>query len=258
MPTGVVAGVGATFNVTGNHTFLEEGAYTGVVVGVTIVDTDGGPINAPGRSSATVVSTGLVADAPLTPLSQTFTATEGALFNPLLTIPVAKFTDTDPGGVITDYGTPTINWGDGSITAGSLVHLSGDPATTFTVLGSHTYLEEGTYSVAVAVGDFGGANTIVSSTATVADAALLAPSAIQPPTNLGVEGSAVPMGWWRTSSTPTRTGMWATTTWRRSRSPGATGRRRGPIGIARPEHDDERSGVQPVRLAHTPRKGRIR
>src|SRR5207245_1730785 len=44
----------------------------------------------------------------------------------------------------------------------------------FDVVGSHTYAEEGTYTVGVTVTDVGGSSASANSTATVADAALTA------------------------------------------------------------------------------------
>ena len=65
---------------------------------------------------------------------------------------VATF--TDPGGpeATGDYSA-TIDWGDGSTTAGSLTFAGapGDPAGTFSVLGSHTYATPGDHPLRVTI-----------------------------------------------------------------------------------------------------------
>src|SRR5262249_12151093 len=50
----------------------------------------------------------------------------------------------------------TVLWGDGGTSAGTITHLVGDPATTFTVLGTHTYTEEGSYNILAQVTDTDG------------------------------------------------------------------------------------------------------
>ena len=42
------------------------------------------------------------------------------------TVPVATFTDTDPNGTATDY-TATIDWGDGTTSAGTIVSKGTSP-----------------------------------------------------------------------------------------------------------------------------------
>jgi hypothetical protein len=87
---------------------------------------------------------------------------------PLFNVPVATFIDHS-GAAITAYNV-TIFWGDGSSSAGAVVANGGG---NFTVLGSHTYLEEGQFTLTVTVktakSDIGSA----SGTVTVADAPLL-------------------------------------------------------------------------------------
>ncbi len=73
-------------------------------------------------------------------------ATEGV---PLVNVPVATFhfSDTTPPsvfGAAADF-VATINWGDGTSSAGTIVQLAPDPVTglvNFQVSGSHTYAEE--------------------------------------------------------------------------------------------------------------------
>jgi hypothetical protein len=63
----------------------------------------------------------------------------------------------------------TINWGDGTTPSSGTVTVNCD---TFTVSGSHTYAEEGSYPITVTVKDSNGHIASDHSTATVADAAL--------------------------------------------------------------------------------------
>jgi hypothetical protein len=95
-------------------------------------------------------------------------ATEGALFSGA----VASFTDADPAATAAEY-TAAINWGDTLSSAGVVSGPTGGP---FTVSGTHTYLEEGSYTVTVTVtdSDFPANNATTRSTATVADAQLTA------------------------------------------------------------------------------------
>jgi hypothetical protein len=85
---------------------------------------------------------------------------------------VATFTDvTYPTNSPSDF-TATINWGDGTTSAG-IVTVQG---SLFVVRGSHTYTEEGTYSIKVTISDDGGAAATANTTsaATIADAPLTA------------------------------------------------------------------------------------
>jgi hypothetical protein len=92
-------------------------------------------------------------------------ATEGV---PLTNVPVATFLDSS-GVSLGSYKT-TIVWGDGAITTGRVV-ASGTPGL-FEILGSHTYVEEGKYSLVVSVNN--GKTTLgpVSGIVTVDDAPL--------------------------------------------------------------------------------------
>jgi hypothetical protein len=93
-------------------------------------------------------------------------ATEGAPFSGT----VAGFTDADPAATAAEY-TATIDWGDTFTTAGTVSGPTGGP---FTVSGSHTYREEGTFNVTVKItdADFPANTATTHSIATVADAPL--------------------------------------------------------------------------------------
>lgn len=95
-----------------------------------------------------------------------FSATEGQALN---SIPVATFNGVN-GSAAGDF-TATITWGDGAVTTGTVVD---DGNNTFSVLGSHTYINAGTYTFTVSVQDT-VTNTAGSDTihVNVADAPLL-------------------------------------------------------------------------------------
>jgi hypothetical protein len=99
------------------------------------------------------------------------TAAEGASFTGQT---VATFTDPDgpelsPG--IAAHYTATVNWGDGSApTAGAITLGNG----VFTVSGSHTYAEEGSYTVTTTVHHDTAPDVTATSTATVSDPAVAA------------------------------------------------------------------------------------
>jgi hypothetical protein len=178
--TAVFDGAGL-WHVVGTHTYAEEGVYapnpftgTGGIL-VSVIDTDGGPTNAPGRASGSTASTALVGDAPLTPQPVRFTndSVTGAVITegkPFVAV-VGQFSDANPGGDLGDFFA-TINWGDGTGTSQGIVSQPGGPGTSFIVSSNHSYTEDGVFAVQIFVGDIGGSTTIVNSTAVVADAAL--------------------------------------------------------------------------------------
>jgi hypothetical protein len=83
-------------------------------------------------------------------------ATVGTLFNGN----VGSFSDLNPLAPATDF-TAIINWGDGQSSAGSISASSG----SFLVAGMHTYTSSGTFTLSVAVQDFGGGSITLSNTA---------------------------------------------------------------------------------------------
>ena len=108
-------------------------------------------------------------DAPITAIGTTINSVEGAPFAGV----VATFTDPDTTATASEYSA-TINWGDGTApTAGTITGPTGGP---FSVNGTHTYIEEGTYTMTVVITDVDNpTNTATAiSTAIVADAPLTA------------------------------------------------------------------------------------
>ena len=110
-------------------------------------------------------------DDPIAVTGTTINATEGAGF----TGTVASFTDPDTRSAAGEYSA-TIDWGDGSSSSGSITGTGG----SFTVSGSNTYAEEGTYPVKVKITDVDNStNTATAnSMAKVADAALSSQCAV--------------------------------------------------------------------------------
>src|SRR5712691_10894175 len=124
---GTIAGPkGGPFTVSGSHIYAEEGSYK-IVVTITDIDADNG---------ATANSRADVADAKLT-ARPACSATTSLLYNG----PTATFTDAaSPFGTLSDF-TATIDWGDITVTAGTVSGADGGP---YTVSGSHTYATTGT------------------------------------------------------------------------------------------------------------------
>jgi Tol biopolymer transport system component/alpha-tubulin suppressor-like RCC1 family protein len=144
--------------VTAAHTFTAAGAYP-----VTLTVTDNGGL---ATSVCQSVTTGQFSGGPNQPcLAGTgisIGATEGSSFS----APVASFsekTGADPAAAFT----ASIDWGDGSQAAGTVSGPSGGP---FTVTGTHTFAEEGSFKV----------KTTLTQTASGATAAAQATASVQP------------------------------------------------------------------------------
>ena len=121
--------------VSGSHTYAEEGSDQ---VMVTVTSASGG---------GTGTATATVTDAPLAVVANSIAATAGTAFSGALA------TLVDTGGMEPPaHYVATIDWGDGSSSAGSL-------SAAGIVTGSHTYAAAGTDSLHVTVTDDGGATT---------------------------------------------------------------------------------------------------
>ena len=142
----------------GAHTYAEEGFYT---ISDTVSRFDGG--------LASLTFPIVVADQPVIVETAPITSTEGAAIG---NATVATF--TDPGGPenLADYSA-TIAWGDGQTSAGTITYSAG----VFSVLGNHTYSDEGSYTVSVAVTHDHLAPVTVTTQANITDAALTDTSA---------------------------------------------------------------------------------
>src|SRR6266851_2729048 len=133
---GTITSIGSgRFNVTGTHTYAEEGSYPLAVhiTGASSMDT-------------TNLFSATVNDAPLKATAVNFSVTGHKSFSGV----VANFTDVDPGGVASDY-TATITWDDGTTSAGTI-----GGSGPFTVSGSHVFgAFTGTHTITVTIADAG-------------------------------------------------------------------------------------------------------
>lgn len=125
---------------------------------------------------APLVGAGSKPQAPATVLTAgpriQVSATEGKAF----TGTVGSLSDSNPSGTAADFSA-TIDWGDG--TGASSATVTGPNGGPFAVDGTHTYSEEGNYSVQASVKGPGGASVALPADATVADAPLAATGAQQ-------------------------------------------------------------------------------
>ncbi|HEV2949418.1 MAG TPA: LamG-like jellyroll fold domain-containing protein, partial [Gemmataceae bacterium] len=144
---------GVGFDVSGSHTYKDEGNYS---IKVQLTDTGG--------STAATNSHAHVVDAALTPSAITLNPTEQTSF----TGRVGSFTDSNAFAKVGDF-TASIDWGDGHTSNGTVV---ANNSGGFDVVGSNTYSEESSFQVKVSVRDVGGSTTNMTSTAVVVDAPL--------------------------------------------------------------------------------------
>jgi hypothetical protein len=193
---GTVSGGGGSFQVSGTHTYAGTGIFP---VQVTLID------DKPGTASATVTSTARVA-AGLSVNAVSFGATEGAPFNGT----VAAFSDADTSKTPASF-TATINWGDGTTTAGTVTGGSG----SFTVTGQHTYADEGTFTTTVTVTETGpgGATANSSATATVAEGDALSGTPVAFSAQQGVPFSGAVATFTDTDTTNVPSDFTATINW---------------------------------------------
>ena len=147
---GTVSGGAGNFTVSGSHVYAEEGPFAVTVV---ITDVD----NA--ANTATVTSPATVADAPLASRCAMAPFT-GQVFAG----PTATFTDASSTGTLSDFSA-TINWGDTTSSAGTIV--GGPGLAPYTVSGTHTYTSTGPFTVTTTVNDVGGSSTVATCGSTV-------------------------------------------------------------------------------------------
>src|SRR5262249_52560152 len=86
--------------------------------------------------------------------------------------------------------TASINWGDGTTSAGAIGTITGPGGSVQTqVSGTHTYAEENVYQITTTVTESGGQSATTKSTATVRDAPLtLTGTAFQPTEGVNYTG----------------------------------------------------------------------
>jgi hypothetical protein len=132
-----VAGTAAL--VGGSHTYAKQGYFP---IRVTLSDTNG--------QLGQATSTAVVADTQFSLAPTNIAAFAGVPF----TGKVATLTDLPSGDTAGDFDA-TIDWGDGTTSAGTLLTTS---AGHFDVRGSHTWATTGTRSVTVTVTEHGSAS----------------------------------------------------------------------------------------------------
>jgi len=146
----IVSGSNGSFTVTGGHTYPDEGKDT---LSTTITRSGSGQLVLTGGVD---VAEG---DA-LTPQSPDIAVNPNTWF----TTAPAKFSDSDTSNVASAFSA-TINWGDGTKTAGTLTDLNG----AIMASRSHTFTAAGQFPVAITLADDtpGTASATVHGTASV-------------------------------------------------------------------------------------------
>jgi hypothetical protein len=147
---------GSKFDIDGTHTYAAVGVYS---VHIKVLET--------GTTNQFLIHEPANVVAPTAVVSAIhFNAVEGANY----TGPVATFLDADPNQTALNF-TATIAWGDGTTSTGT---VASNGSGGFTVTGSHTYAEEGSYTTSVTVAATGGLSSSSNGIGDVADAAITA------------------------------------------------------------------------------------
>jgi hypothetical protein len=139
--------------VAGDHTYAEEGVYTGTVSYQTTCFPE---LHQTQHFQATVD------DASLNASGRDVSASA----RQALQATVAHLTDASPNGAVADFSA-MIDWGDGSTSSGTIVATAGGG---FDVNGTHTYSAPGSFTVTSSIADDGGSTASASSTAQIAPA----------------------------------------------------------------------------------------
>jgi hypothetical protein len=137
--TGTVAASGANVTVTGSHTYAKQGYFP---TRITLSGANGPLAQATGEAAVTYTK--------FTLAQGRFSAFAGVPFSGT----VATLTDIPSGETANDFDV-TINWGDGTTSAGTLQTTS---AGKFDVRGSHTWATTGSKFVTVTVTEHGSAS----------------------------------------------------------------------------------------------------
>jgi len=147
-------GVPSTGEFNGSHVYADDGVYT---VTVTIHDDNGGShvqsfeVTVQNVAPIVAVPNGdqVVNEGALLSLTDLATFTDPGFDNPL-----------NPGGATQETFTYDINWGDGrdAISGASVADTNGAPGvpSSGTIAGSHTYADDGVYTVTITVYDDNG------------------------------------------------------------------------------------------------------
>ncbi|HEX7377602.1 MAG TPA: TIGR03118 family protein [Pirellulales bacterium] len=147
--SGTVSGGNGLFTVSGSHVYSSQGAQT-----ATVIVTE----KAPGTASSTATVGIQVAAAPPAVTVAGISGHAQSAFAGA----VAMFTQAGSSAVASDF-TASIRWGDGTSSSGTITGA----ASGFTVAGTHTYANEGHFTLAVTVARDGGGSTTASGLATI-------------------------------------------------------------------------------------------
>jgi uncharacterized protein (TIGR03118 family) len=126
------------FDILGTYAYTGAGKFRVVV---SVRDADG--------DRATIKTTNIVADAPLTATGTTIDATRNRAIRDAI---VATFADANPNARPAAF-VATIDWGDGTTSSGRVTRDR--QAGGFAVLGTHTYAAAGAFAVQVSIRDGG-------------------------------------------------------------------------------------------------------
>jgi len=170
-------GLASGYNIAGSHTYAKVGIYK-IVTTVAQTPNNGstGPVTGLTKLIATINSTAIVTPLPPnSPGGVTIDEVAGQSF----TAAIGTFTTLAPGTTLK----ATINWGDGSTSAGALQAdgVSGLDLVKMQVDGTHTYAEAGTYPIHIVVTRPSiGPVAIVIPVATIESTAIVSATATTP------------------------------------------------------------------------------
>ncbi len=161
----------------------QQGAYVSYTVTATDPDNPASQISiscSPASGSQFPIGNTMVNCSASDPVGNTTTGSFSVIVQPSLAVSAANVSGHEGHAINlvvatgTAYGTTgaiaaSINWGDSSSSSGTVTVTSNG---IFSVVGKHTYAEEGIYTVTVSVSDSGGHSAQANGSATIADATL--------------------------------------------------------------------------------------
>src|SRR5262249_34548615 len=134
---GTVTGGSGVFSITGSHTYPTIGSFNAGVTGPEATAPSG---TQPDTATATPPTTG---SNPLAVFGGTIGVRPGQALSDAR---IATFTDSNAAAQAGDFSA-SINWGDGTTTAGTIVNLGGgNNFSNFAVTGTHTFTTASSFS----------------------------------------------------------------------------------------------------------------
>ena len=152
LTAGTITGSNGAFAVGGSHTYASDGNFTLATSVTRLTD------------NAAIHNSGNVAVGDSDVLTAQGTSLFGDPGSPLNNVTVTTFTDSDGAALASDF-VATVDWGDGTLTAGTITGSNG----SFAVTNSHTYAFAGQDTITVTLVDpiHGSVNTVGIGTATI-------------------------------------------------------------------------------------------